>query len=421
MLTLDGNVGEGGGQILRTALALSLVLGQPFRVVNLRARRARPGLRPQHLVCVHAAAAVGGAEVTGAAIGSRDLTFSPRRVEPGDYRFDIGSAGSTTLVAQTILPALTMAERPSRLVISGGTHNPLAPPYEFLARAFLPLLVCLGARVEADLARPGYYPRGGGELVLRVTPGGPRTPLDLCERGPPRGCRATAAVADLPRHIAERELAVVARELGWAPSGLRVRIDPTGSGPGNVLVLEMEYARVTEVVAAFGRRGVPAEVVAVEAVREARAYLAGEAPVGSHLGDQLLLPLALAGGAFVTSTPSLHATTNAEVIGRFLADRLSFAEISPGLWRVEAPARRSQGTEPPVRVVPSGTPGPRAGLGCSELVEELAGPSGEGQGEGCNASSPDARPHQLSPRDGGEGAMSSQLSAVPDLRKHRHP
>jgi RNA 3'-terminal phosphate cyclase (ATP) len=334
MLTLDGTLGEGGGQILRTALALALVLSRPFRIEGLRARRRQPGLRPQHLVCVQAAAAISQAAVEGAEIDSREVTFSPGRVRPGDWGFDIGSAGSTTLVAQTLLPALMLAPRPSRLTLTGGTHNPLAPPYEFLARTFLPLLARMGLRATARLARPGYYPRGGGEVVLEVSRAATLRPLALEARGPLGRIRASARVAGLPTHIADRELAVVHARLRG--SDLSVQRDPPETGPGNALLVVVEHEAVTTVFTGFGRRGVPAETVADEAVREAEAYLASGVPVAAHLADQLLLPLALAGGAFVTGSPSSHTTTNAAVIDAFLPGALHIHELGGGRWRVRA-------------------------------------------------------------------------------------
>lgn len=334
MLTLDGTLGEGGGQILRTALALALVLGRPFRIEGLRGRRRQPGLRPQHLVCVQAAAAISRAAVEGAELDSRELTFSPGRVRPGDWGFDIGSAGSTTLVAQTLLPALMLAHRPSRLTLRGGTHNPLAPPFEFLAHTFLPLLARMGLRATASLARPGYYPRGGGEVVLEVARAAALRPLALEGRGPLRRIRASARVAGLPTHIADRELAVVHARLPEA--GRSVQRDPPGTGPGNALLIVVEHEAVTTVFTGFGRRGVPAEKVADEAVREAEAYLASGVPVAAQLADQLLLPLALAGGAFVTSAPTSHTTTNAAVIDAFLPGSLHIQDLGGGHWRVRA-------------------------------------------------------------------------------------
>jgi len=335
VLALDGSMGEGGGQILRTALALSLVLQRPFEITRLRAARRRPGLRRQHLACVLAAGEIGAARMEGARLGSQALSFAPSAVRHGPFRFDIGTAGSTTLVLQTVLPALLYADGPSEVTVTGGTHNPLAPPFEFLDRAYLPLLRRMGAAVQAELVHPGYVPRGGGEVRLRVEPKGRLIPLTLDARGEPRLRRATATVAGLPRHIAERELAVVASRLGWPPECLSVREQVPKLGPGNVLTLELGFDQVTEVFTGFGQRGVPAEAVAEGAVSEAREYLDADVAVGPHLADQLLLPLALGrGGGFTTVRPTPHTHSNWAVIRLFTGLSLEQAPMAAGAWRL---------------------------------------------------------------------------------------
>jgi RNA 3'-terminal phosphate cyclase (ATP) len=328
MLHIDGSEGEGGGQILRSSLALSMVTGTPIRIRNIRARRPRPGLMRQHLTAVQAAARVSGARVDGAAVGSREIAFSPGEVQPGEHRFDIGTAGSTTLILQTLLPALLQASGPSVVGLEGGTHNPQAPPFEFLDRSFLPLIRRMGARVEAVLERRGFYPAGGGRMRVRIDPAAGRLAgLELLDRGEIRERRATAVISALPRHIAERELSHVARETGWHPSSLELR-EADSPGPGNVLLLELESEAVTEVFTGFGEKGVPAEEVADRALREMRRYLDAGVPVGEHLADQLLLLLALAGsGTFATLPLSLHATTQIDLIPRFLDVRI---EVEPG-------------------------------------------------------------------------------------------
>jgi RNA 3'-terminal phosphate cyclase (ATP) len=283
--------------------------------VNIRARRARPGLLRQHLTAVEAAARVGGARVEGARLRSAELAFAPGAVRPGEYAFDIGTAGSATLVLQTILPALLAAEGPSRVTLFGGTHNPLAPPFEFLARVFVPALARMGARIRLTLLRHGFAPKGGGEIRAEIEPA-PLAPLHLLERGRVVRRRAEALVSNLPLSVAERELRIV----GWADAEAR----PVASaGPGNVLLLHVECEHASELVAGFGRRGLPAERVAQGAVAEVERYLAADVPVGEHLADQLLLPLALAGGGSFRTLPlSSHARTNAGIIERFLPVRI---------------------------------------------------------------------------------------------------
>lgn len=333
MLSIDGSMGEGGGQILRTALALSLVLGRPCKIINLRARRRRPGLRRQHLVCVRAAAEIGNARLEGADLGSQELSFVPSDIRAGDYSFDIGTAGSTTLVLQTLLPVLLTAKAPSTLTLKGGTHNPLAPPFEFLDKVFLPLINQMGPAVEARLERPGYYPQGGGEIQVEIRPSPALQPLHVLERGPLCACRATATIAGLPRHIAERELDVVQRILQWPDESLSIREEPAEMGPGNVLTLEMESQHITELWTGFGRRGIRAETVAAGAAKAARRYLQAGVPVGEHLADQLILPLALAGqGSFSTLPPTSHTTTNWQVVQKFLSVRITSEPVGPDSW-----------------------------------------------------------------------------------------
>lgn len=336
LIHLDGSIGEGGGQILRTALALSMVTGQPFRIENIRAGREKPGLLRQHLTAVNAAAAICGATVDGAAISSRELIFTPGKVKAGEYAFSIGSAGSTTLVLQTVLPALLTADGPSSLTLEGGTHNPHAPPIDFLERAFLPLINRKGPTVHVALERAGFYPAGGGRVVVKVEPAAKLSPLHLPERGEIRRRLAKAVVAALPGEIAKRELEKVEKKLGWTGEQLQIRQLPKEWGPGNLLTLEIESEFVTEVFTGFGMKEVTAESVAEQAVQQVRRYLTAGVPVGENLADQLLLPLALAGsGSFLTHSPTRHTKTNLDVIAKFLSARIILSEVGRDAWRVE--------------------------------------------------------------------------------------
>lgn len=336
LVPIDGSLGEGGGQILRTALALSMLAGTPFRIENIRANRSKPGLRRQHLTGVLAAAEISGATTDGAAVGSGTLSFRPGSVRPGEYAFDIGSAGSTTLVFQAVLPALLTAAGPTTLTLTGGTHNPGGPPLDFLEKAFLPLIRRMGPGVTIQTDRPGFAPAGGGRWTVRVDPVSRLAPLHLPERGPIRRTSGRAVVAGLPRHIAEREVAVIAKTTGWPATSLTAEELPAAWGPGNVVMLEVEGEYVTEVFSAVGRPGLSAERVAGDAARQAARYLAADVPVGDCLADQLLLPLALAGGgAFVTLPLSRHSATNIEVIRMFLDVPITAREVRPGAWRVK--------------------------------------------------------------------------------------
>jgi RNA 3'-terminal phosphate cyclase (ATP) len=324
MLTIDGSMGEGGGQIVRSSLALALVTGKAVTLENIRARRKKPGLARQHLTAVAAAAEVGRAEVEGAAIGSQRLVFRPQGIEPGNYHFPVGTAGSTTLVLQTVLPALLVARGESNLVLEGGTHNPMAPPYDFLARAYLPLVNRMGPTVEAVLERPGFYPAGGGRMSVRIQPAEALGRMELEERGGIVARRVRALVANLPRHIAERECRTIAAESGWEPSSFAVEELKASRGPGNAVMIDVQSQHVCEVFTGFGELGVRAEQVALRAWHEACRYLASSVPVGEHLADQLLLPLGIAahhgtgGGHFRTLALSQHATTHIDVLRQFM-------------------------------------------------------------------------------------------------------
>ena len=319
MITIDGSQGEGGGQILRTALALSMVTGKAFRMEKVRAGREKPGLLRQHLTALRAAAEVCGADVSGDELGSRELAFTPGPVQPGHDEFKIGTAGSATLVLQTVLLPLLLAGGPSDLVLEGGTHNPVAPPFHFLDRCFLASINRMGPTVHAYLERPGFYPAGGGRFNVSIQPSVGLKPLELLEAGQALRHVARAIVAGLPRNIAERELSVIGRKLGWEADALRVETAPHACGPGNLVTVELEYEAVTEVFTGFGQKGTTAEAVAEKVVQEVRRYLSARVPVGEHLADQLMLPLALAGGgAYKTMALSPHALTNREVIGLFL-------------------------------------------------------------------------------------------------------
>jgi RNA 3'-terminal phosphate cyclase (ATP) len=335
VLIIDGSHGEGGGQVLRTSLALSLVTGTPFRIENIRARRKSPGLLRQHLTAVNAAVQVGDAAVEGAQLASASLTFAPRALRSGDYSFAIGTAGSTMLVLQTILLPLVLAGAPSMIEIEGGTHNPSAPPFDFMNEAFLPLLRRMGAEVELELLRPGFYPAGGGKIRVRVTPAARLERLDLDERGAVTRRCARAVVANLPWDVAQREVKAAAAELGWPEECLQAHTLPGSIGPGNLISIIVGSEHVTDVFTAFGERGVRAEQVAHDAARQARRYINSDAAVGEHLADQLLLPLAIGeGGSFTTTPLSGHATTNIETIGRFLDRAITTEQVRNGLVRV---------------------------------------------------------------------------------------
>jgi RNA 3'-terminal phosphate cyclase (ATP) len=282
----------------------------------------------QHLTCIQAAAEISDAKVTGDKLGSTAITFEPSEVKPGDYHFRIGTAGSASLVLQTLLPALILGDKPSTIVVEGGTHNTHAPPFEFLQKAFVPLVNRMGPSIQLSLEQYGFYPAGGGEVRATIQPATFLKAYDIIERGDIVRRQVSSVVSHLPIHIAEREVDVIQRGLNWDPSetfcdSVRARC------PGNYLCIEMESQHVTEVITGFGRLNVKAEIVARDAMAEARDYIKADVPIGIHLADQWMLPLAISawqsrqqgvqgGGKFTTQPLTLHSTTHLSIIEKFL-------------------------------------------------------------------------------------------------------
>jgi RNA 3'-terminal phosphate cyclase (ATP) len=359
MIELDGSVGEGGGQILRTALALSMCTAKPLRITRIRAKRPKPGLMRQHLACVNAAVAVSSAKVQGAELGSTTLVFEPGAVRAGDHRFAVGTAGSCSLVLQTVLPALMLVDSAtggaSRVELAGGTHNPMAPPFHFLDRCFAPLLRRMGVGLDLELRRLGFYPAGGGAFVATITPpaDGAFAVFDVNERGAPVDRFAECLAPGLPPRVAARELAALGEAMGWPRDALRTPPVRQNEGPGNALMATLVHEHVTEVVTAFGEKGVTSEAVAQTVERELRAYVESTGALGPHLADQWMLPLALAigrhgGHASYTCTEMTgHARTNIGTIEAFLPVRFDVMEQGAGCWRVTVTGATGTRAEPP--------------------------------------------------------------------------
>ncbi len=339
MITIDGSYGEGGGQVLRTALALSTLTGQPVRIEHIRANRPKPGLRPQHLTAVRAAATICQARVTGDALGSSALTFVPgRSAQAGRYTFDVsdaaqgGSAGSVGLVLQTVLLPLALADGDSHLVLRGGTHVSWAPSAFYLEHVFLPFLSEVGVSAHITVSRWGFYPAGGGEIEVRIAGKSTLAAVQGTERGALRRIWGLAAVTNLPAHIPQRMAARAGRYL--AAADLSAQIEPRrlrGAGPGAGIFLLAEYEGSRAGFTAYGRKGLPAERVAEAVCEELLAHHRSGAPCDPHLADQAVLPLALASGParVVTSRVTLHLTTNVWVVRQFL-DREIGVEGEPG-------------------------------------------------------------------------------------------
>ncbi|MDM3871709.1 RNA 3'-terminal phosphate cyclase [Porticoccus sp. W117] len=334
MITIDGSQGEGGGQIFRTSLTLAMCLGKSVCIENIRAGRNKPGLLRQHLTCLRAAQGICNAQVSGDAMGSSRVTFEPGKVKSGSYHFAIGSAGSTTLVFQTVLLPLLLADDISELTLEGGTHNGMAPSFEFIERCFLPIINKMGCHVEVELERYGFYPAGGGFWKARIQPTKGVKSLDLVKRGEIIKRKAVAISARVPEHVTERELAQVQKKCYWSESELTQKL-VNSAGPGNLLSLQVASEAVTEVFESVGERHVSAERVAGRAMKDMKRYLEADVPVGEHLADQLVLPMALGnGGCFRTLQPSQHLLTNIDVIKQMTGVNISLKELKKDYWEV---------------------------------------------------------------------------------------
>ena len=319
LIKINGALGEGGGQMLRSSLALSICQRKPFVMENIRAKRKKPGLLRQHLTAVKAAARISNAEVEGAELGSQSLVFKPQAVQAGDYHFSIGSAGSATLVLQTILCPLLFANGASKIIIEGGTHNPMAPPFEFINRVFVPVLNKMGANIRMTLTRYGFFPAGGGQIMVEIEPLQRLYSLRLYESGKLIGKNAKVLLSQLPMHIAQRELDALKKHLNWKNECFHIFEVKAAFSAANLISILLEYENVNEVITVFGERGLKAEKVAKNVAALVETYCTVNVPVGEHLADQLLLPMALAGeGEFVTVTPSQHSLTNMQIIESFL-------------------------------------------------------------------------------------------------------
>ncbi len=317
---VDGSMGEGGGQILRTSLALACITGRNLHIENIRAARRNPGLAKQHLICVRAACEICSGQCEGAKIGSQVLDFQPGSIRGGDFSFDIGSAGSATLVIQTILPALFLADKPSTVTVTGGTHNPWAPPFDFLAETFLPAIRTAGFDADCKLEKYGFFPAGGGRITLKVHPRQQNQSRTIDLYLPMDNVQINARIftAKLPTHIAQRQKKLLFH------SKLKFKniehIEVTDSdGPGNCVVLRLCGNGKTTVFTAFGQKGKPSEKVVGEVVSLAEDFLPSGAAVDRFLADQLLIYMAISkAGSFTTNDLTTHLTTNIETIKKFL-------------------------------------------------------------------------------------------------------
>lgn len=337
MKTIDGSLGEGGGQILRTSLALAAITGTEVHFEKIRANRAKPGLMRQHLMCVKAVTEICGGEAIGAELCSTDVVFRPGHINGGEYRFAIGSAGSVLLLAQAILPVLLFADVPSKVILEGGTYNTTESPcFDFFERVFVPCLRKQGIEIGVSMKRVGFCPAGGGIVELFVEPARIWREFSLCERGELQSARVTALGSGLEQSILLDELRMfqdgLADMLSFQPEARMVE----SAGSGNALIASLEFENLTELFCMSGSFGTSRKTVARRVAEQTRQYLECGWVVGRYLADQLLLPMSLgAGGRFITGAPTLHSSTNREIIQKFLDVEINFNKKDKDLYEME--------------------------------------------------------------------------------------
>jgi RNA 3'-terminal phosphate cyclase (ATP) len=355
MIELDGAMGEGGGQILRTSLALSLLTKKPFHLRNIRAKRSKPGLQAQHLSSVQAASAVGQGKLRGASLGSTDLFFEPGEVSAGAYHFRIGTAGATSLVLHTVYLPLALAAGPSTVTIEGGTHVKASPCFHFLQSTWRGYMATLGLGVELRMLRPGFFPRGGGLIEARLA-GDWKPTVDLtlrvrqeqhAERDDCGKPVIYSAVAGLPESIARRQAERAYQELKRNKLKADVQYETWDGGPGTMLAVELPTRPVPTLFFGLGERGKPAERVADEAVKQVLAFVRAKPPgIDAHSADQILLPLAVSPGAaeFRVAEITQHLLTNIATIGQFLEREIACEGTEGDAGNVKVGAQSSRGT-----------------------------------------------------------------------------
>jgi RNA 3'-terminal phosphate cyclase (ATP) len=331
---IDGSYGEGGGQIIRTSLSLSAITGRAVEIHNVRARRTKPGLQPQHLTAVRSAAALCDAQLVGDSVGSTFFSFTPQtEVKGGEYHFDIGTAGAAPLVVQTVLMPLTQANAPSKVLVTGGTHVPHSPPIEYLEAVYIPLLRRAGVDVTLSYSSAGFYPRGGGQIEVEIQPAGALTPLQLAQRGRLEELRAFIVTSNLPEHVAERGATTVERAMKAV--GRKVIVESRAKpspGPGAAVVLAAKCETGIAAFSSVGELRKPMEKVAETPCKEFMRWWKTETACDEHGADQLVLPMAFANGESCWTTPIVteHLRTVLHVVQQFLPLEVALEENEDG-------------------------------------------------------------------------------------------
>ena len=334
-IIIDGSQGEGGGQILRTSLSLAMCLGLDINIQNIRAGRRKPGLMRQHFTCVEAAKELCDAEVLGSRVGSTEIMFKANSFKnKSHFNFNIGSAGSTSLVFQTILPALLIKKTASSVSFEGGTHNMMAPTYDFIEQAFIPALSRMGFDVKSSLEQPGFQPVGGGKWTVNIEPAKSNA-FAVVKRGQLVSKKAFIRLGNLPREIGEREFSVIKQKCNWIDNDLYID-ESDCLGSGNAISLQMNFDNIDMEFNRIGERNRSAEKVANAVCSELALYMKSKAVINEHLADQLLLPMVLGcGGHFTTTKPSQHLITNALVIEQLTGIKTCIREIDNKKWMIE--------------------------------------------------------------------------------------
>ncbi|MCO4782054.1 MAG: RNA 3'-terminal phosphate cyclase [Candidatus Cloacimonetes bacterium] len=328
MIKIDGSFGEGGGQILRSSLSLSMLTKQSFEINNIRSGRSKPGLLRQHLTAVKAATQISNAKVEGDYIGSTTLKFFPQEIVSGKYEFKIGSAGSCMLVLQTVLPVLMLQESKSEIYLEGGTHNPMAPPFDFLDKTFLPILKKMGVDVNMKLLRPGFYPAGGGQVLVEINPCKTLNSVNIDSFGEINSIKPRVLFSNLPHQVVRRELSTIRKKLNLSFDDRDCTIETNALGPGNIVELEVETDQFNQCFYGFAFKGKKAELVAQNCIDQVKDYIACKAPVGEYLCDQLIIPMMYAKGHLLCSPLSMHSKTNIEVVKKFVDAKIVVEELN---------------------------------------------------------------------------------------------
>ncbi len=334
LIEIDGSFGEGGGQILRSSLSLSMYLQQPVLIKNIRAGRKKPGLMRQHLTAVKAAAEICDAAVRGAEISSLKLEFYPAKVKSGNYKFDIGTAGSTTLVLQTLLPVLMLAVGESNIVLCGGTHNQFSPPLDFLLLSFFKQIRKMEPEISISTERYGFFPVGGGRISVNIKPASKLNQIEILGKGIHLSKKAIAYSSLIPENIGKSEMKIIQNKLDWNEDNCFAELVDS-PGPGNVVMLIDENENSTEVFTGFGKKNYPLKRVCHDAINDYSEYINCDIPVYKYLADQLVIPMALSGGArFITCEPSMHTLTNIEIVRKFLGININVHKLNEKQWRI---------------------------------------------------------------------------------------